>query len=357
MLRIHFTGQDLENIRLARGPDPLWEIVCSVCRLQTREGALAFDPWRRQARARLLRDGTARRAALALRGLVPFGAYFPDFLTPPVEGHHVTLRDGVERVLATPRARLRHELALLASSGARPVPGAAALARGEVTALGGLGSGLHVYDEALLGPVRDRIGAAVGADLAWRTRALVTGGTAALLATFRPVAAWRPPVLEVDYPVRRDLHLEGRGLLLVPSYFCWRRPITLVDADQNPVLVYPADKTVVPAPVTGSAALTALVGPTRAALLHEAAGRACGTTSELAAAVGISLPSGSQQLAVLREAGLLTTRRAGKYVLHSVTALGLRLLGDDLAGPEQWCANGTRARNLPVQETATEGIP
>jgi hypothetical protein len=47
LLRIHFTGQDLENIRIARSPDPLWEIVCSVCRLQTKEGPLAFDPWRR----------------------------------------------------------------------------------------------------------------------------------------------------------------------------------------------------------------------------------------------------------------------------------------------------------------------
>ncbi|MFE2929792.1 hypothetical protein [Streptomyces sp. NPDC059278] len=46
MLRIHFTGRDLENVRLARRPDPLWEIVCSLCRLQNPEGALAFDPWK-----------------------------------------------------------------------------------------------------------------------------------------------------------------------------------------------------------------------------------------------------------------------------------------------------------------------
>lgn len=356
MLRIHFTGPDLENIRLARGPDPLWEIVCSICRLQTREGALAFDPWRREVRARLGRDGAARRVAAALRSLVPYAAYFPDFLTPPVEGDGVGLRDGIERVLATPRRQLHREIALLAASGGRPAAGAA-LARGDVSALKQLGSGLRAYDEAFLAPARSRIGTAVGADLAWRTRALVTGGTRALLATFRPMAVWRPPVLEVDYPVGRDLHLEGRGLLLVPSYFCWRRPITLVDASLRPVLVYPADKTVLPAPATDFAALTGLVGTTRAALLHEAAARECGTTSELAVAVGVSLPTASQQLAVLREAGLLTTRRVGRHVLHAVTVLGLRLLGDDLAGAKQWCATGARAGNLPVQATATEGIP
>ncbi|MEV0219308.1 helix-turn-helix domain-containing protein [Streptomyces sp. NPDC050704] len=326
LLRIHFTGQDLENIRIARSPDPLWEIVCSLCRLQTKEGAPVFDPWRREVRGRLRRDGPTRRAAVALRSLVPHSAYIPDFLTPPVEGESVSLRDGIDRVLLTPRRQLRHELGLLASSGTKPFAGPA-LARGDVTALRQLGGWLRSYHDAFLEPVRSRIGAAVSADVAWRSRALVTGGTRALLDTFRPMAVWRPPVLEVDYPVERDLHLAGRGLLLVPSYFCWRRPITLVDVSMRPVLVYPVDKTVVPASATGPAPLTGLLGPTRAALLHEAAARECGTTSELAAAVGVSLPSGSQQLAVLREAGLLTSRRAGKHVLHSATPLGLRLLG------------------------------
>ncbi|MGW2084234.1 hypothetical protein [Streptomyces sp. NPDC001880] len=86
MLRIHFTGRDLENVRIARRPDPLWEIVCSLCRLQNREGALAFDPWRQAAGGLLRRGGAARDAASALRSLVPRAAYFPDFLTPPVEG-------------------------------------------------------------------------------------------------------------------------------------------------------------------------------------------------------------------------------------------------------------------------------
>ncbi|MGW1720381.1 DUF5937 family protein [Streptomyces sp. NPDC002156] len=304
MLRIHFTGQDLENIRIARSPDPLWEIVCSLCRLQTKEGVLAFGPWRREVRGRLGRDGPTRRAAVALRSLVPYSEYIPDFLTPPVEGESVSLRDGIDRVLVTPRRQLRHELGLLASSGTQPFAGPA-LARGDVEALRQLGSGLRIYHDAFLEPVWDRIGAAVSADVAWRSRALVTGGTRALLDTFRPMAVWQPPVLEVDYPVERELHLEGRGLLLVPSYFCWRRPIALVDESIRPVLVYPADKTVVSASASGSglAPLIGLLGATRAALLHEAAARECGTTSELAAAVGVSLPSGSQQLAVLREAG------------------------------------------------------
>lgn len=326
MLRIHFTGQDLENIRIARSPDPLWEIVCSVCRLQTKEGPLAFDPWRRTVRARIQRGGAPRWAARTLRTLVPYATYIPDFLTPPVEGESVSLATGIDRVLATPRRQLRGEITRLATAGEKPFAGAA-LARGDVGALRLLGGGLRTYHEAFLAPAWDRIGTAVSADVSWRSRALVTGGTRALLDTFRPMAVWRPPVLEVDYPVERDLHLQGRGLLLVPSYFCWRRPITLVDENLRPVLVYPADKAVAPVSAATATELARLLGATRARLLHETAAHDCGTTSELAASVGVSLPSASQQLAVLREAGLLTSRRDGKHVLHTVTPLGRRLLG------------------------------
>lgn len=55
MLRIHFTSRDLERIRIADRPDPLWEITCSACRLQSREGPQVFDLWRRGVRSQLRR--------------------------------------------------------------------------------------------------------------------------------------------------------------------------------------------------------------------------------------------------------------------------------------------------------------
>ncbi|WP_330435306.1 hypothetical protein OIC43_25725 [Streptomyces sp. NBC_00825] len=115
------------------------------------------------------------------------------------------------------------------------------------------------------------------------------GGTRALLNSLRPMAVWEPPVLTVGYPVERDLHLDGRGLLLVPSYFCWRQPITLADDGMRPVLIHPVDRTTAP-PDASSASLTRLLGPARAALLYETAVRACASTSELAEATGLSLP-------------------------------------------------------------------
>ncbi|MFH8611444.1 DUF5937 family protein [Streptomyces sp. NPDC018029] len=300
--------------------------------MQTREGALAFAPWRRMVGGLVRRGEEARGAASALSTLVPRAAYFPDFLTPPVEGGPPELREGIDRVLATPKSRLRHELALLSASGGRPWAGAE-LARGDTAALAVLGANLRTYHREFIKPVWRHIDAATATDRALRTRALVDGGTRALLNTLRPMAVWEPPVLTVDYPVDYDLHLQGRGLLLVPSYFCWRRPITLADSELRPVLIYPVDKTppssgASPASSAASlASLARLLGPTRAALLYEAAVLACPTTSELAHATGVSLPSVSQQLAVLREGGLVASRRDGKRVLHTATPLGHQLLG------------------------------
>jgi DNA-binding transcriptional ArsR family regulator len=327
VLRIHCTARDLETIRIAHRPDPLWEIVCSLCRLQDRDGRIAFGGWRREATGRIRRGGEARDAVRALCDLVPpRSPYFPDFLTPPTVPGTGGVHVGIDRVMSTPRSRLRTEIGLLTINAG--VPAAAdALARGEVAALERLGSDLLTYHEVFIGSLWQRIETAVAADVAWRSGALATGGIRALLETFRPMISWQAPVMEVDYPADRDLRLEGRGLLLVPSYFCWRRPVSLFDETLLPVLVYPVDKTVVPDAPVAPDQLARLLGPTRAALLYETAARGFASTSALAGTVVVSVPSASQQLSVLREAGLVTSRRDGKYVLHSVTPLGLRLLG------------------------------
>jgi hypothetical protein len=59
--------------------------------------------------------------------------------------------------------------------------------------------------------------------------------------TLRRSVRWRAPVLEAAYPIDQDLHLDGRGLVLLPSFFCWRTPITVKDPRMTPVLVYPVE--------------------------------------------------------------------------------------------------------------------
>nr|BFE74634.1 hypothetical protein GCM10020092_079350 [Actinoplanes digitatis] len=76
MLRIHFTAEDVGRVRVQSQPDPMWETVLSIFRLQDRGLPLVFHEWRRTAALTCSRDDLAM-----LRPLI-HGGYFPDFLTP-----------------------------------------------------------------------------------------------------------------------------------------------------------------------------------------------------------------------------------------------------------------------------------
>ncbi len=114
----------------------------------------------------------------------------------------------------------------------------------------------------------------------------------------------------------------------MPSPFWTGRPL-LAEGPDGPdgrcVLLYPA---LTPLPLVGpgpaQGALDALLGRTRAAVLQSLIEQR--TTSELARDLDISLPSASEHARTLRAAGLITTERDGKAVLHSVTGLGVDLL-------------------------------
>jgi DNA-binding transcriptional ArsR family regulator len=318
-LRVHFTPDDLTRVRIAQEPDPLWEIVLSLHRLRGPAGAPVFTAWRRKARTRI---GPAVKMLLPL---VPPTGYFADFLTPAESA--AGLEHGIEAVMSTPRARVRTDLARLTTS-AQPewvtalAAGGAAAAR----AMTLLGNALRDYYNAVVAPDLPLIRAHVESDRARRVRAVLAGGCEALLLGLRPLVRWQPPVLYVDYPVDQDLHLNGRGLLLVPSFFCSGRPVTLLDADLPPVLIYAVDHDV---PSSDDQVLGSLLGRTRAALLRRI--DATCTTTELARWLEVSPASVSQHTAVLRNAGLISTRRDGGSVLHSLTPLGIALLSGDVS--------------------------
>ncbi|MDQ0943686.1 DNA-binding transcriptional ArsR family regulator [Streptomyces sp. V1I1] len=305
---------------MAVRPDELWETILSFHRLRERRRALVFGEWRSETRARL--NGETR----LLAPMVPPQGYFPDFLTPPEGGSG--LDAGLEALRATPPERLHSELALAAAGrgGAAVLPGRlAALAEGDPEPLARLVGVLRSYYRAAIEPYWPHIQARVEADRAVRGRALLDGGAGELLASLPPVLRWRAPVLEADYPVERELHLDGRGLLLQPSFFCRGTPVVYRDAALPPVLVYPAVHNCAPAfSETGGPSLGKLVGHTRSAIL-QAIRFGC-TTSELARRAGVSLASASQHAAVLREAGLVVTLRHGNAVLHTLTPLGAALL-------------------------------
>jgi DNA-binding transcriptional ArsR family regulator len=317
VLRVHFTADDLARTRIARGADVIWETVLSVNLLQNREGAAVFDGWRGAVR------GGLGRWVSPLITLAPYGPYFPDFLTP-TEGS-LSLEYGLDKILSTPRARMRRELEILASH--RRLPSwIGRLAAGDVETVDHLGDVFRAYHRSAVEPSWPAIHASVRTDRERRVHALAEGGCEGLLDTFRPLMRWNPPVLEADYPVQRDLFLGGRGLLLVPGYFCWRTPITLVDPEMTPVLVYPVPTDFrVGSGTSADRPLEKLLGSTRLAVLR-AVDSGGTTTTEVSRRAGTSVASASQHATVLREAGVITTRRDGTTVRHALTSLGHALL-------------------------------
>ncbi|MEU1484454.1 helix-turn-helix domain-containing protein [Streptomyces sp. NPDC005752] len=325
MLRIHVSGVDLSRVRMATRPDAMWETVLSFHRLRDRRGSTVFGEWRKESRTRL--NGEAR----LLSAVVPPRGYFPDFLTPSQDGSEpFGLDAGMEALRDTPPGRIHEELGLLAgdrSLGRRPPAGPAlpeGLVEGRTEPLGRLISTLRAYHRAAVEPYWPHIRASVEADRAVRGRALLDGGADELLATLPPMIRWRAPVLEADYPVDRELRLDGRGLLLQPSFFCRGTPVVYRDPGLPPVLVYPVTHPGAPAVAGPGPWLGRLVGHTRSAVLR-AVDSGC-TTSELARRTGVSLASASQHACVLREAGLVRTLRHGGSVLHTLTPLGAELL-------------------------------
>lgn len=320
MLRIHFTSEDYARVRLAGHPDPLWEIVCSLHRLQTKRGRWAFADWHRTTRDTLAGTQLGDAVRRLLVPLIPRARYFPDFLTP----HEAS--DGLDRGLAaivdTPAARVAHEVNLLDQANGAP---AWAPTLADRTAREELAKVLHAYHEAAVAPHHDRIRAMISGERALRARETLDAGVGGLLGGLSPAMRWQPPVLHVHYVEDRDLYLGGRGLHLVPSYFCWQTPISLADPALRPVLIYPLHGSWLPTPERPpEASLAALLGRTRAAALRALALGA--TTSELARSLGVSPATATHHTTVLRDAGLVMSRRCHNTVLHTLTPLGAALL-------------------------------
>jgi DNA-binding transcriptional ArsR family regulator len=112
----------------------------------------------------------------------------------------------------------------------------------------------------------------------------------------------------------------------MPSLFWRGTPLRGAHPDGSLLLVYSAltPLPLVPPPDAAADPLAALLGHTRAQVLHVLAHPH--TTGGLARRLGISAATASGHAKTLRAAGLVTTARDGKSVQHTCTSLGARLL-------------------------------
>ncbi|AWZ05666.1 MULTISPECIES: helix-turn-helix domain-containing protein [unclassified Streptomyces] len=315
MLRVHFEAEDLFNVTFASEPLPLVELALALVAAQRTDEQAVFGRWRSLAAQQL--PGRVRPLFDLLR---PDGDN-PHFVEPyarSLEEGLTVIRDRVP--FLTPEGLTR---------AATRAPGSPSWLRAlwsqDREAWDQLDTAIRSAYEVLIAPQWPRIRQSFQADVAWRTRLLAAHGIKACLASTHPAADWSGTVFEVGRPPDYEVRLGGRGLVLMPSPFWTGRPLLDDHPDGTYVLLYPA-MTPLPlvSPERADGALDALLGRTRAAVLQLLIQQR--TTSELARDLDISLPSVSEHTRTLRAAGLITTARDGKAVLHSATALGVDLL-------------------------------
>ncbi|RGC68765.1 Helix-turn-helix domain protein [Micromonospora sp. MW-13] len=321
--RIHFTAEDLGRTRLMGSPSPLVETM-RVVRGLWKPSLMRHVPWtepvvpRLPAETRLVLD------------LAPARGYSPNFLSLARLGG---AQECLEQVRSTPRSLIRREMTRFAEE--RPVPGWARRLDDDPQALQLLADALGQLHATLIAPYWDQVTAWVAADRAARARDLVDHGIDHLLRHLcPPQIRWNPPVLEIHTGLTGELHLSGRGLLLIPSVFGFGRPSVDCDAEPQPWLSFPIPHNGqrfpgTPTPAESEAAprqMVALLGRTRATVLHVIAQQPGCTTGELAATARISASSASEHATVLRAAGLITTTRRRQSVLHVLTPTGRSLL-------------------------------
>ncbi|MEV6974939.1 helix-turn-helix domain-containing protein [Kitasatospora sp. NPDC093806] len=322
MLRIHFTPEDFARVRLAPRPAPLQELNAALTMMCRRGDDLLHGPWRRRALRAL------PKAAGPLADLVPAGLA-PGFLDVPAD----SLPEALETTVSAPAGFVRAELERVYRPARRPAPPwIHDLGRGDAEARRLVGRAQRSAFEALLGPVWGQVQDLHHAEFVRRAVQLAEG-VGPVLAGLLPGARLHGSVWELPGPPR-TVHLGGRGLLLLPTFHWFDGPLLsdLPDRPDRPAVVtYPAAPGLLPPHPDGPAGPTdprtlgRVLGDTRAELLRLLADEH--TTTDLARRLHLSPATVSAHTTALRAAGLISTTRAGKSVLHHRTPLATLLLG------------------------------
>ncbi|KUJ65231.1 regulator [Streptomyces albus subsp. albus] len=317
MIRIHFTAADFARVRIAARPAPLQELNTALMMMCRPDDGVLYGRWRR----RLLRSLPA--------AVEPLGELVPARLAPGfLDVFSDTLAEGLESVRAAPREWVRAEIERVYAPHPAPAPlWIRDLHRGDTGAFQLLRRAQHTAFETVLGPVWPVVQDLHQAEFARHALAVAEHGIGAALEGLVPGARLRGEVWELPAPVEGDIRPGGRGVLLFPTFHWTGHPLICDRPDGPLFLTYPAGPglPLTPAGAGGTEqALAGVLGRTRLEALLLLADEH--TTSDLARRLGVSNATASAHTAALRGAGLITTVRAGRAVLHHRTALGTLLV-------------------------------
>lgn len=317
MIRVHFTGADFARTRVSQHPAPLVELKLSLMMLRRRDNDVFFGRWRRRLRKSL---------PVTTRPLWDLVSSYrgPAFIDPV----SVTLAEGLEAVQATPPARIKDDIEQIYAHRTSPPPlWLRDLLRSDAGAWTTLARSLKDAYQATLAQTWPTVRDLHRTEFTRYALTVAGSGVSHALTALVPGSQLSEPgTWQLTAPYQRDIYLNGRGLILLPTFHWTRMPLAADLPGQPALLVYPAGPGL---PVQLSSGhkdpLPAVLGRTRAHVLGLLADEH--TTSEIAQLAGISPSSASEHITTLRAAGLITTVRDGAAARHRRTPLGTLLVG------------------------------
>ncbi|MFD6178001.1 MULTISPECIES: ArsR/SmtB family transcription factor [unclassified Isoptericola] len=317
-MHYELAGMDLADVRFA--VSPLNELVLSLRAWRDPGRYPVHLPWlRRVQQARPTLDGEM------LLALTNDSLWTPDYLTPRPGGPLTRIDDELAAVAAVDDATVAHDLAEVHPHG---LPAAL---RGPVPQVRRrIDAALTAYWDACVAPVWPRMRAVLQADVVHRGTVISARGAGAMFADLAERVSFADGVVSVQLttqPATRRRSTTGVGLTLVPTLFT-RGASCPIDPAEPPVIMYGARGTGTlweAARHVADDALVAVLGRARAGLLTALEQPASST--DLARRLDVTASAVNQHLRVLRDAGLLTSARAGRSVLYLRSEVGDALVG------------------------------
>jgi hypothetical protein len=276
---------------------------------------------------RSVRDDVPPAALALLDAVIGRQGYVPDFLTS-TPGWDLTPDAELERLRATGADEVCKDLVKveLRSSGRRRELIRELLAR-PGRARAAIAESWGTVWASVMEPHWPQLDRLLRADIGTRVRRVGEHGLAAMVSTLHDAVAWTSDAVEVTLRSHDEVvDCTGTGLLLVPSVFL-PNCAAVTELPAHPMLFYPAhgiSETWSRRDVDVLTALSALLGTGRARVLMSLAESL--STSETAEACELAASTASYHLAVLRRAGLVSSRRTAHVVLHARTPVGDALI-------------------------------
>ncbi|MET7709458.1 helix-turn-helix domain-containing protein [Micromonospora sp. NPDC005413] len=319
MMLVGLDARDMAMIRFA--VSPLWEAVASVRVVKRPQQFPEHLAWYERVRPRLTGVDWRLFADLVQ---VPT-PIIPTFVCPPPATSQPTLDVELATLVATPPEAVRSSLDAL------PGPRSSSLTALYVdpsAELRRLAAAIRAYTDAVIAPYWPRMRTLLEREVLLGARRMASDGVHGLLNQLDPFVRLEADTLSVEHVVLAGtVRLDGRGLLLVPSVFIGRRVWSNFGSPGQPVLRFPARAVATlweRDPTPHGRGLARVLGRTRAELLHELAVPT--STLELANRCGLTSGTVSQHLGALRDAGLVGTHRAGRFVLYARTTAAETLI-------------------------------